>query len=1133
MKKSRTPLWLSLATVLIVFLLFMEINHHPKETIIAPSDPHSTERESKFLALDYYQQMYANPQTGEMGRPSPRAQSHWLRMIENQNKVTRGDGDDIEWVEVGPTNVGGRTRAIAIDSQDPQRLIAGGVRGGFWISENYGDRWNHVKGITENESITHIEQHPNNPNIWYASTGEYVGSGANFFGGGILYSEDNGNQWDIKHYEYRYDSLLNDHTYQSISDFPISSAPSQDSREGTPFQYSSRMLVHPDSNSIFVATHEWGILKSTDGIKSFVHNLPPNPERFERQQLPMDSSTTLLLRFEDSLKGAQGDMALDSSEIDFRNGVFGQGAYMDAIDFLRFSSEDNINANAGTVEFWIQPDEVGNSGKDHLFLEFGEYPFLISLRRIGNWVEILVITGEDSNLWYGAGSSIDDWKEGEWHHLAFTWNANAIATYIDGDQVAIATPIVPLPEIDKDFFQIGVPTGDGIGGVIDELRISDRARTATEINQSYQFGTMEPVGVTYPSFRPDFSDVSIGPDGDLLAYLSGLKSDGSGVYRSTDNGNTWKDITPGDWPDFVMRGIIEHAPSNPDVAYLLLLQPGGQMSFYKFDLENEEYENRSQNLPTEGVIPANYYFVMNVKPDDENLIVIGGIHLFRSIDAFANPISDPTINYIQNFMHVDNHLIYYNPYNPDEVWAVNDGGIYFSDDITRISGNYDNVRWQDKDNNYNVTQFYSVGQSNDSTDHRVFGGAQDNGYLQVYPPDPKQTWRAFGEDFGSDGAYVYVTPDYTYMSFQLGETYRLDRGPDGDADFEHGWIGISPPGATGRDFIHQWAVDPMEENTMYYPINNRLYRVDNIDQTPMNTFYGEENFDLISDGDQNGHEKITALAVTTEPAHTLLFASSGEKPIIKRVKNANTDDFVVEDVSIHDAAVGYIQPRCIAPNPADGDEWLVVFTNYDVPGLYHTSDGGQSYQLVEGNLAGTNDIPGPSMEWADILNFEGEKYYFLATHIGIFMTQVLDGTNTQWTHMGTDVMGYALALMVQARESDGKIVVGTHGRGFFAGYLTEPVTTSIPEENLTSFDLQVSPNPVSDQVGLFFTLESSEKLSVQVFDLGGKLVMQKPTKTYVAGEHNVDLSFEGLPSGMYLIGLKGQTSYATEKVMKY
>ncbi len=1131
-KRVTTPQFFLLSTILLFFLTIGITFQHNKSTSNSPGND-TSEKESEPLALEYFKKVYANPQTGEIGNPSPKIQDHWLNMIKAQKLEKSGVGEEIEWIEVGPTNVGGRTRAIAIDSQDPNRLIAGGVRGGFWISDNNGERWNHVKGITENESITYLVQHPNQPNNWYATTGEFVGSGANFFGGGLLYSNDNGNNWDIQHYEYQFDDIYNDYIYKAISDISISSAPSWTGREGYPFQYSSNIRVHPDSNSIFVATHGWGILKSTDGIQSFAHNLPPNPGRFGRQLLPVDESTTLLLRFEDNLNGEQGEMPITATEIDFQEGVFGKGAYMDTIDILQYASTENIKASSGTVEFWIQPVWNGNNGQEHAILDFGEYPFFISLRRISEWVEILVGTGEDGNLWYGAGSNINEWKAGDWHHLAFTWNASAVATYFDGVQVGKVTPTVPLPEISKDFFQLGVPWGDGIGGVIDELRISDRARTPEEINQSFQFGTMEMASVAFPAFRPDFSDVSISANGDLLAYLSGNRSDGSGVYQSKDNGASWENITPDDWPEFVQRGIIKYAPSNPDVAYLLLLRPGEQMTFYKFDLQNETYENRTQNLPGGDLFPGNYYLVMDVKPDDENFIVIGGVNLARTFDGFSRPQNKPTDTYIQNFMHVDNHLVYYDPNNPDAAWAVNDGGIYYTDDITRTSQNFDNVRWQDKDNNYNVTQFYTVGQSSDPNDHRVVGGAQDNGYLQVFPPNPKEPWRAFGDDFGSDGAYVYVTPNYTYMSFQIGETYRLNRGPNGDADWAYGWIGISPAGAPGRDFIHQWAVDPVDENTMYYPINKKVYRVDNIDQTPINSFYGEENFDLISDGDQNAHGRITALAVTTKPAHTLLFAGGGEKPIIKRVKNANTDNFIVEDVSIKNAVADWTYTRCIAPNPADGDEWLVVLTNYDVPSLYHTKDGGQNYELVEGNLAGTEGIPGPSMEWAEILNFEGQKYYFLATHIGIFMTHELDGANTIWTHAGTDVIGYALALMVQARESDGKIVVGTHGRGFFAGYLSEPLTTSTNENKLARIDMQVAPNPVRNRIHLSFALEEADDLAIEVFNTEGKMVFQRPINQFMAGEHSVFLSMENMTAGLYMVRLKGNRFMGMKKVVKY
>ena len=101
-----------------------------------------------------------------------------------------------EWVELGPDNIGGRTRAIAaVPGTDI--LYVGAITGGLWRSDNRGDNWSQVKSFP-NLVIGSVA---------VAGNGDlYVGTGSNFdinFGSGdsggrgrgIYYSNDDGVTW--------------------------------------------------------------------------------------------------------------------------------------------------------------------------------------------------------------------------------------------------------------------------------------------------------------------------------------------------------------------------------------------------------------------------------------------------------------------------------------------------------------------------------------------------------------------------------------------------------------------------------------------------------------------------------------------------------------------------------------------------------------------------------------------------------------------------------------------------------------------------------------------------------------------------------------------------------------------------
>ncbi len=102
------------------------------------------------------------------------------------------------WAELGPGNIGGRTRAFAIDPLDSNILYAGGVAGGIWKSTDRGASWRVADDLMLNLAITTIAIDPSNPEILYAGTGEgFLGeSESNFLRGlGIFKSTDSGESW--------------------------------------------------------------------------------------------------------------------------------------------------------------------------------------------------------------------------------------------------------------------------------------------------------------------------------------------------------------------------------------------------------------------------------------------------------------------------------------------------------------------------------------------------------------------------------------------------------------------------------------------------------------------------------------------------------------------------------------------------------------------------------------------------------------------------------------------------------------------------------------------------------------------------------------------------------------------------
>jgi len=136
-----------------------------------------------------------------LGRPTPENLPGIIRSMRSiQPSFKSAPGSSTSpWVERGPNNVGGRTRALVWDPNDAthKKVWAGSVTGGLWYNTNItssSSSWIAVNDFWADISVTCMAFDPNNSLIAYVGTGErYAGSGR---GAGIWKTTDGGVTWN-------------------------------------------------------------------------------------------------------------------------------------------------------------------------------------------------------------------------------------------------------------------------------------------------------------------------------------------------------------------------------------------------------------------------------------------------------------------------------------------------------------------------------------------------------------------------------------------------------------------------------------------------------------------------------------------------------------------------------------------------------------------------------------------------------------------------------------------------------------------------------------------------------------------------------------------------------------------------
>jgi photosystem II stability/assembly factor-like uncharacterized protein len=99
------------------------------------------------------------------------------------------------WNWIGPGNIGGRIRAIAIHPTQPQVMWIGGVGGGVWKTTNAGVSWAPLYDFMASVAVSCMALDPHNPNTLYVGTGEGFFNGDAIRGFGIFVTKNGGATW--------------------------------------------------------------------------------------------------------------------------------------------------------------------------------------------------------------------------------------------------------------------------------------------------------------------------------------------------------------------------------------------------------------------------------------------------------------------------------------------------------------------------------------------------------------------------------------------------------------------------------------------------------------------------------------------------------------------------------------------------------------------------------------------------------------------------------------------------------------------------------------------------------------------------------------------------------------------------
>jgi len=493
---------------------------------------------------------------------------------------------------------------------------------------------------------------------------------------------------------------------------------------------------------------------------------------------------------------------------------------------------------------------------------------------------------------------------------------------------------------------------------------------------------------------------------------------GSGLYKSTDSGETWEKMKTG-LPDEMGKMAIAVSRSNPEKVYALIESDSNKDDRGLYVSTNAGKSWSKVTSEPRLVQRAWYYIELFVDPQNENTIYVLSAPALRSDDGGKTWAT-------LSGTHGDYHDLWINPANSNNFIISNDGGSAIT---------FDKGKSWSTQSNLPTGQFYRINVDNQFPYH-IYGGQQDNSSVSIASRElgaggiTPASWSASA---GGESAFLAFDPDKPQLV--MGGSYQgtievLDTKSNASTNIMAAPIQYLAMDAKDMKYRFNWSAPIIwskHEPGTYYHGAQYLLKTSDMGKT-----WKEVSPDLTrneKDKQGKGGGPYTNEEVGAENYGTLSYIA--ESPQEKGVIWTGSDDGLVQLTRDGGATWKNVTPNGLAEclinaievSPFDKATVYIATTRYKfndhAPGLYKTTDYGATWTKID------NGIPGNAFTRVVREDDVRRDMLFAGTERGVFISW---NGGKDWSAFQLNL---PIAPITDLRVYKGNLIASTSGRAFW------------------------------------------------------------------------------------------------------